>query len=142
MSPRTLLCLAGTALLGACAGNPVPVVGFPGPNKDFATFQKDEQACRTAAGLAAHPSQSGSAAPATEPPGGGWQQFFTGYAQCQTAHGNGVQPVPWVIAYATYLGHAPPYPMPYPPPYPPYPPYPPPLYPYPYAPYPPPYAYP
>lgn len=141
MSPRTLLCLAVTALLGACAGNPVPVVGIPGPNKDFATFQKDEQACRAAGGLAAHPSaaaQGAQAAPSTEAPGGGWQQFFTGYAQCQTAHGNAVQAVPWVIAYATYLGHAPPYPMAYPPP--PYPyPYP---YAYPYAPYPPPYAYP
>ena len=141
MSPRTPLCLTVTALLGACAANPVPVVGIPGPNKDVAAFQKDEQACRTAAGQAAHPSPGAQAGPATSDSGnqnGGWQQFFTSYAQCQTAHGNFVQPVPWVIAYATYLGHAPPYPMPYLPPYPP-PAYP---YPYPYAPYPPAYAYP
>jgi hypothetical protein len=130
MSPRTLLCLGIAALLGACAASPVPVVGIPGPNKDVAAFQKDEQACRTAASQAAQ-SQPGapaaSAAPSSGAQNGGWQQFFTSYAQCQTEHGNYVQPVPWVVAYATYLGHAQPYPPPYPPPYP---------YPYPYAPYP------
>jgi hypothetical protein len=139
MSPRTLLCLTATALLGACAASPVPVVGIPGPNKTVATFQQDEQACRTAASQAAHASPAPQADPAateSAPPNGGWQQFFTSYAQCQTAHGNYVQPVPWVIAYATYLGHAAPYPMAYPPPYPP------PPYPYPYAPYPYPYGYP
>jgi hypothetical protein len=131
MPRRTLLCLAATALLSACAGNPVPVVGIPGPNKDFAAFQKDEQACRTAAGQAAHASQGAQRGPAAPSSGNQnvvWQQFFAAYAQCQTAHGNAVQPVPWVVAYATYLGHVPPYP---PPAYP---------YPYPYPPYP--YAYP
>ncbi|MEJ0047436.1 MAG: hypothetical protein WDN04_15980 [Rhodospirillales bacterium] len=108
----------------------MPVVGIPGPNKDFATFQKDEQACRAAAVQVAQPSngaQGGPAAPASGTQKVGWQQFFTGYAQCQAAHGNYVQPVPWVVAYATYLGPGQAYPMGYPPPYPP------PVYPPPYA---------
>ena len=140
MSPRTLLCLAVTALLGACADSPLPVVGIPGPNKDVATFQKDEQACRTAAAQAAYPAHGAQGAPAASSSGNrniDWQQFFTGYTQCQAAHGNAVQRVPWVVAYGTYLGYGLPYPPPYPPPYtpPPYPyPYPPPPYPQAYPP--------
>ena len=140
MSPRTLLCLSAAAGLSACAANPVPVVGIPGPNKDVATFQKDERACRTVAGQAAYPAQAatpGKTAPYSGNQNVDWQQFFTSYAQCQQTHGNIVQPVPWAVAYAAYLGIGLPYPAPYPVPYPP-----PPIYPYPYPyPYPAPYPY-
>ncbi len=123
MFARISFCLTATALLAACATTPVPVIGIPGPNKDVAAFQKDEQDCRTAASQAVYPPRGAPAAPGSGNQHVDWQQFFTGYAQCQTAHGNSVQRVPWVVAYAAYLGYGLPYPMPYPPP----------VYPYPYA---------
>lgn len=128
MTPRILLCLFSAALLSACAAGAVPVVGVPGPNKTLAGFQKDEQACRAAAGQAAYPqaAASGKVVPYSGNQNVDWQQFFTRYATCQAAHGNTVQPVPWAVAYAAYLGYGLPYPVPYPAPYPP------PVYPYPY----------
>lgn len=120
------LCIPIVEPLGGCAINPVPVSALPGPNKDPVTFQKDETACRIAAARAAYPAgtapsgqqagnaQSGSAQMAAAPGNVNavWQAYFTGFGQCETAHGNLVQPVPWAVAYQLYLGFG--YPLPYP----------------------------
>jgi hypothetical protein len=82
-------------------------VGLPGPNKDIATFQKEDAACRHDAGEAAR--APASAAPGQQAASGNtndqWKQFFASYAQCETSHGNVVQPVPWAAAYSDYLGY-------------------------------------
>jgi len=109
-APPAIL-LGSTFVLCACAVGPTPVVGLPGPNKDMATFQKEDIACRREAGQAAHPAGAPqqSAAPAGNT-NDQWQTFFSHYAQCETAHGNVVQPLPWAAAYADYLGYgSPPY---------------------------------
>ena len=107
--------------LGGCAINPVPVSALPGPNKDLATFQKDETACRLAAARAAYPAgtaPSGQAAggaqmaPASGNVNAVWQAYFASFGQCESARGNLVQPVPWAVAYQLYLGFG--YPLPYP----------------------------
>ncbi len=127
LSARMIVSLAGLMTLAACSINPVPVVGEPGPTKDIASFQKDEAACRAEAGHAAYGTQ-GTARPVSGNTNVDWQDFFTTYAKCQTAHGNFVQPVPWAVAYAVFLGYG-------------QPPYPPVLYPAPYV-APPMYGYP
>jgi len=100
--------LGSTLALGACAAGPTPVVGLPGPNKDIATFQKEDAACRQEAGQAVHPASA--AAPVSGNTNDQWQVFFSHYAQCETAHGNVVEPAPWATAYADYLGYGvPPY---------------------------------
>jgi len=94
---RPALLIASTLAVAACATGPTPVVGLPGPKKDIATFQKEDTGCRQQAGQAAR----AAASPNTNEQ---WKQFFASYAQCETAHGNVVQPVPWAVAYADYLG--------------------------------------
>lgn len=97
------LLLGSTLALGACASAPTPVVGLPAPGKDVATFQKEDTACRQEASQAARaPASPGEAGAANS--NAQWQIFFDHYAHCETAHGNGVQPVPWAAAYADYLG--------------------------------------
>lgn len=95
---RPALLLPSTLALAACAAAPTPVVGLPGPNKDIATFRKEDTACRQEAGQAARTIASGNTNEQ-------WKHFFASYAQCETAHGNAVQPVPWAAAYAFYLGY-------------------------------------
>ncbi len=114
--PRVLPLLGLCAALAACAINPVPVSALPGPNKDYAAFQKDETACRVAAARTAYPN---SPAPQAGNVNAIWQTFFTSYGKCEAARGNLVQPVPWAIAYQLYLGYGLPYPIVYgyPPPY-------------------------
>jgi hypothetical protein len=102
-----LLIVCGAVALGACTTPAVPVVGVPGPTKTMAGFQNDEAACRRQAGSAAYPGRTASGNPNVD-----WQKFFMGYAQCQTGRGNYLQPVPWALAYAIYLGYGLPYPPP------------------------------
>jgi hypothetical protein len=105
---RPAILLTSTLALAACATSPTPVVGLPGPNKDFATFQKEDSACRQEAKQAnspAAPAQTGQQAPASPNTDEQWSRFFATYAQCQAAHGNSVRPVPWSVAYADYLGY-------------------------------------
>jgi len=104
---RPVLLFTSTLAVAACATAPTPVVGLPGPNKDIATFRKEDSACRQEAGQAARtaPAQPGQAATAASGnTNEQWKQFFASYTQCETAHGNVVQPVPWAVAYADYLG--------------------------------------
>jgi hypothetical protein len=106
-SMRAIL-FGGICALSACATGPTPVAGVPGPNKDPASFQKDELACRTEAGQAlyASPPNNGTPpAPVAADSNAQWQIFFTRYAQCQTAKGNSVVAIPWSAAYAQYLGY-------------------------------------
>jgi hypothetical protein len=102
-SARPTLLLTSTLALAACATEPTPVVGLPGPNKDYATFQKEDTACRQEAKEANRPASGQQAAsPNTNDQ---WRLFFSTYAQCETSHGNVVRPVPWAVAYADYLGY-------------------------------------
>ncbi len=112
--PRVLPLLSVCAALAACAINPLPVSALPGPNKDYAAFQKDETTCRIAGARTAYP-QGG--APSSGNVNAVWQAFFTSYGQCEAAHGNLVQPVPWAVAYQLYLGYGLPFPVGYPPVY-------------------------
>jgi hypothetical protein len=114
MSPTRISLVLGTTLsLGACAtAASTPVVAYPGPSKDAATFQKDETACRTAAAQAAYPNGAKTQAmPAPAPDGANaeWERYFAAYSQCEASHGNSVHPVPWAAAYAAYLGYGAPY---------------------------------
>jgi hypothetical protein len=100
--------LGGLCALTACATGPTPVAGLPGPNKDPASFQKDELACRTEAGQAAYPAAPGNGAtqtPVSANSNSRWEAFFSRYAQCQVAKGNSVVAIPWTAAYAQYLGY-------------------------------------
>jgi hypothetical protein len=124
LSGRMMISLAGgVALLGGCAAGPVPVSALPGPNKDVASFNRDETACRTEAARAAYPASGAATAPAAAQPGNTnvvWDRFFSSYGKCEAAKGNYVQPVPWAVAYGLYLGIGLPTPAlyfaPYPPP--------------------------
>ena len=88
-----------TLALAGCAAAVTPIVAVPGPNKDAATFQKDEAACRVAASQAVTPTGANSNAK--------WAGYFSAYAQCANAHGDHVQPVPWNLAN---VGFGQPYP--------------------------------
>ncbi len=109
---RSLAWLGLSIPVSACAINPVPVTALPGPNKDFATYQKDETQCRSEAAKAAYAPNQGAGNVNTS-----WQTFFTAFGKCESARGNLVQPVPWAVAYQNYLGYGMPYPAPYPPAY-------------------------
>ena len=116
-----MILAAGAIALNGCAAGPVPVSALPGPNKDVASFNRDETACRTQGAQAAYPATA-AGQPTVSQSGNVnvvWDRFFTSYAQCEKAKGNYVQPIPWAIAYGLYLGFGLPYPAPYPAPYPP-----------------------
>lgn len=112
-----MLALVGLGVAG-CA-TVTPVVTVPGPNKDAATFHKDDEACRKEASQTAY----GTATPAAPPAGSTtsssgltgtnaqWQRYFASLAQCATAHGEAVAAVPWAVAYSAYLGYPAPYPV-------------------------------
>ena len=118
LSVRAMIILCGAAAVDACTVAAVPVTALPGPNKDLAAFNKDETACRREAALAAYPGGNGAPGPAASSNVNvNWRQFFTSFAKCETARGNLIQPVPWAVAYAVYLGYGPSYPPPYPPVY-------------------------
>jgi hypothetical protein len=116
-SSRLFMLSAGAVLLNGCAAGPVPVSALPGPNKDVASFNRDESACRVVAAQAAYPVASQAEVAVSRNTNAVWDRFFTSYGQCETAKGNYVQPVPWAIAYGLYLGIGLPYPAPYPVPY-------------------------
>ncbi len=106
---QALVVLAAGLGLSACATAAVPVAAVPGPNKDAATFQKDEAACRAEAGRAAYPAAgattSGQGARASGGTEGAWGAYFAAYSQCEASRGNPVQPVPWSV----YTGYPPAY---------------------------------
>jgi hypothetical protein len=115
--------LAAVGLGVAGCATVTPVVTVPGPNKDAATFHKDDEECRKAASQTAYGSAAPVAAPTgttpgTAPAGSGvtgtneqWQRYFASLSQCATAHGDSVAAVPWAVAYSAYLGYPAPYPV-------------------------------
>ena len=96
---RMLPVACATLALAGCAAAVTPVVAVPGPNKDVATFQKDETACRSDAAQAASPAGANTNTK--------WASYFAAYTQCANAHGDHVQPVPWNVAN---VGFGTPYP--------------------------------
>ncbi len=102
--PRMFPVVCATLALAGCATAVTPVVAVPGPSKDASTFQKDEADCRSTAAQAVPAAGANTNAK--------WASYFTAYAQCATAHGDHVQPVPWNLAnvgfgspYPAYAGY-------------------------------------
>ncbi len=101
MSVRLLAPLGAALALSGCVVAPPQVVAVPGYNKDSGAFEADQASCRQEASQAAysgtsHSSETSDPAPIGTRSGNeaAWQRYDDQFAQCMSARGDSLEPLP------------------------------------------------